>query len=193
MNDERLKSNSASAPGMDAEKPFPDRAAELDEPELPTPPVESIPEDPGGNPGEEPAPVWCGSRRRPMTPSLTQSLSSQPRVLALQAQSHVHMRLLDKDSLWGRCQARLGPRCPTGGSLCGCPLAACGCGSLPVCSPSGNVTRRGSRGDCPARSSTAHLAGPCRHLQPAKEQCVAHTVWSGARSCRRSRSGSSGT
>jgi len=34
----------------------------------------------------------------------------------------------------------------------------CRCGSLPVCSPSGTVTRRGSKGDCPARSSTAHLA-----------------------------------
>ena len=32
------------------------------------------------------------------------------------------------------------------------------CGSLPVCNPSGTVTRRGSKGDCPARSSTAHLA-----------------------------------
>ena len=29
-----------------------------------------------------------------------------------------------------------------------------------VCSPSGTVTRRGSKGDCPARSSTAHLAVP---------------------------------
>ena len=34
----------------------------------------------------------------------------------------------------------------------------CGCGSHLVCVPSGAVTRRGSRGDCPARSSTAHLA-----------------------------------
>ena len=34
----------------------------------------------------------------------------------------------------------------------------CGCGSLSGCGPSGTVTRRGSRGDCPARSSTAHLA-----------------------------------
>src|SRR3954453_17805041 len=46
-----------------------------------------------------------------------------------------------------------------GRSLCGCPPARW-CGSLPVCGPSGTVTRRGSRGDCPARSSTAHLAVP---------------------------------
>ena len=38
-----------------------------------------------------------------------------------------------------------------------------GCGSLPVCSPPGAVTRRGSRGDCPARSSNAHLAVHYRH------------------------------
>src|SRR3954453_10730901 len=72
----------------------------------------------------------------------------------------VPTRLLEKDSLSGRRRARLGPRCPAGRSLRGCPLSACGCGSLPVCSPSGTVTRRGSRGDCPARSSTAHLAVP---------------------------------
>ena len=32
------------------------------------------------------------------------------------------------------------------------------CGSLSVCVPSVTVTRRGSRRDCPARSSDAHLA-----------------------------------
>jgi hypothetical protein len=35
-----------------------------------------------------------------------------------------------------------------------------GGGSLPVCIPPGTVARRGSKGDCPARSSTAHLAVP---------------------------------
>jgi len=48
-------------------------------------------------------------------------------------------------------------RCPAERSSRGCP-PACGCGSLSGCGPSGTVTRRGSRGDCPARSSNAHLA-----------------------------------
>ena len=55
--DERLNSNSAATPGMDPDEPIPDTPAELDEPELPAPPIEATPEDPGGDPGEEPAPV----------------------------------------------------------------------------------------------------------------------------------------
>src|SRR4051812_2184499 len=43
--------------GRDRDEPIPDTPAELDEPELPAPPIESTPEDPGGDPGEEPAPV----------------------------------------------------------------------------------------------------------------------------------------
>ena len=50
-------SDSASTPGMDPDEPIPDTPAELDEPELPAPPIESTPEDPGGDPGEEPAHV----------------------------------------------------------------------------------------------------------------------------------------
>jgi hypothetical protein len=50
-------SNSASTPGLDPDEPIPDTPAELDEPELPAPPIESTPEDPGGDPGEEPAQV----------------------------------------------------------------------------------------------------------------------------------------
>jgi hypothetical protein len=49
--------NSASTPGMDPDEPIPDTPAELDEPELPAPPIESTPEDPGGDPGKAPAPV----------------------------------------------------------------------------------------------------------------------------------------
>jgi hypothetical protein len=49
-------SNSASTPGMDPDEPIPDAPAELDEPELP-PPIESTPEHPGGDPGDEPAQV----------------------------------------------------------------------------------------------------------------------------------------
>jgi hypothetical protein len=41
---------------MDPDAPIPDTPAELDEPEtLPAPPIESTPDDPGGDPGEEPA------------------------------------------------------------------------------------------------------------------------------------------
>lgn len=50
-------SNDASTPGLDPDEPIPDTPAELDEPELPAAPIESTPEDPGGDPGEEPAPV----------------------------------------------------------------------------------------------------------------------------------------
>ena len=49
--------NASATPGMDPDEPVPDTPAELDEPELPAPPIESTPEDPGGDPGEEPAPV----------------------------------------------------------------------------------------------------------------------------------------
>jgi hypothetical protein len=48
-------SNPGSTPGMDPDEPIPDTPAELDEPELPPPPIEATPEDPGGDPGEEPA------------------------------------------------------------------------------------------------------------------------------------------
>lgn len=44
-------------PGMDPDEPIPDTPAELDEPELPAAPIESTPEDPGGDPGEQPAPA----------------------------------------------------------------------------------------------------------------------------------------
>jgi hypothetical protein len=43
-------------------------------------------------------------------------------------------------------------------AFCAVAHPSSGCGSLSVCSPSITVTRRGSRADCPARSSTAHLA-----------------------------------
>ena len=62
-----------------------------------------------------------------------------------------------RDFQQGRRRARLGPGVRRVCSLLGCP-PGCGCGSLSVCSPPGTVTRRGSSGDCPARSSTAHLA-----------------------------------
>ena len=43
-------------PGMDPNEPVPDDPAELDRPDLlPAPPIEATPEDPGGDPGEEPA------------------------------------------------------------------------------------------------------------------------------------------
>jgi len=48
----------------------------------------------------------------------------------------------------------------SGGGLSTRLPTKCRCGSLPVCNPSGTVTRRGSKGDCPARSSIAHLAVP---------------------------------
>jgi hypothetical protein len=45
-------------PGMDPKAPIPDTPAELDEPgALPAPPIESTPEDPGGDPGGQPAPA----------------------------------------------------------------------------------------------------------------------------------------
>ena len=45
-----------SIPGMDPDEPIPDTPAELEEPEaLPAPPIEATPDDPGGDPGEEPA------------------------------------------------------------------------------------------------------------------------------------------
>ena len=47
-----------SIPGMDPTEPIPDTPAELDEPEaLPDPPIESTPEEPGGDPGGQPAPA----------------------------------------------------------------------------------------------------------------------------------------
>ena len=43
-------------PGMDPTEPVPDDPGELEEPGLlPPPPVEATPDDPGGDPGEEPA------------------------------------------------------------------------------------------------------------------------------------------
>jgi hypothetical protein len=43
-------------PGMDPDEPIPDTPAELEEPEsLPAAPIEATPDDPGGDPGEEPA------------------------------------------------------------------------------------------------------------------------------------------
>lgn len=50
--------NPGSLPGMDPDEPIPDTPAELEEPEsLPAPPIESTPDDPGGDPGGEPAPA----------------------------------------------------------------------------------------------------------------------------------------
>ena len=43
-------------PSMNPEQPIPDDPAELEEPgALPPPPIETTPDDPGGDPGEEPA------------------------------------------------------------------------------------------------------------------------------------------
>ena len=43
-------------PGMDPEEPIPDDPGELDHPEeLPPAPIEATPDDPGGDPGAEPA------------------------------------------------------------------------------------------------------------------------------------------
>lgn len=45
-------------PGMDPEEPIPDDLSELDDPEaLPPPPIESTPDDPGGDLGGEPAAI----------------------------------------------------------------------------------------------------------------------------------------
>jgi hypothetical protein len=53
-----VMSTPGSTPGMDPSEPIPDTPAELDEPEtLPAPPIEATPDDPGGDPGEEPARV----------------------------------------------------------------------------------------------------------------------------------------
>ncbi len=42
--------------GKDPEEPIPDDPGELDHPEeLPPPPIEATPDDPGGDPGAEPA------------------------------------------------------------------------------------------------------------------------------------------
>ena len=49
-------------------------------------------------------------------------------------------------------------RCPAGRSQSRLPNPIPGCGSHLDCASPDTVTRRGSRGDCPARSSTAHLA-----------------------------------
>ena len=57
-----------------------------------------------------------------------------------------------------RCLARLDPGVRREALIRGCPPSSW-CGSHLDCSPPDTVTRRGSRGDCPARSSsTAHLA-----------------------------------
>lgn len=47
-------------PGMDPDEPIPDNPAELTDPDpdtLPPPPIEATPDDPGGDPGEQPAPA----------------------------------------------------------------------------------------------------------------------------------------
>ena len=46
-------------PGLDPDEPIPDDPAELTDPDetLPPPPIEATPEDPGGDPGEQPAPA----------------------------------------------------------------------------------------------------------------------------------------
>ena len=45
-------------PGMDPDEPIPDDPAELTDPDsLPPAPVEATPDDPGGDPGEQPAPA----------------------------------------------------------------------------------------------------------------------------------------
>lgn len=45
-------------PGMDPEEPVPDDPGELTEPDtLPPAPIESTPDDPGGDPSEQPAPA----------------------------------------------------------------------------------------------------------------------------------------
>jgi hypothetical protein len=46
--------NSSSV--MDPDEPIPDTPAELDEPELPAPPIESTPEDQAVIPGKRPLP-----------------------------------------------------------------------------------------------------------------------------------------
>ena len=43
-------------PGLDPQEPIPDDLEELDHPEeLPPAPIEATPDDPGGDPGGEPA------------------------------------------------------------------------------------------------------------------------------------------
>ena len=44
-------------PGMDPDEPVPDDPGELSDPDLPPAPVEATPDDPGGDPGEQPAPA----------------------------------------------------------------------------------------------------------------------------------------
>lgn len=58
----------------------------------------------------------------------------------------------------GRRQARLGQGARRDTPF-GLPTAR-GCGSISGCGPPGAVARCGPRGDCPARSSDAHLAVP---------------------------------
>ena len=67
------------------------------------------------------------------------------------------LRLLES-SVQARCLARLGP--VSGGGLASRLPIRVGCRSLWVRNPKGTVTRRGSKGDCPARAGTAHLAVP---------------------------------
>jgi hypothetical protein len=50
--------NEYPTPGMDPDEPIPDDPAELDDPgSLPPPPIESTPDDPGGDPEAEPSPT----------------------------------------------------------------------------------------------------------------------------------------
>ena len=43
-------------PGLDPDEPLPDDPSELTDPgALPPPPIEATPEDPGGDPGDDPA------------------------------------------------------------------------------------------------------------------------------------------
>ena len=70
--------SNSSTPGMDPDEPIPDTPAELDEPDLPAPPIESTPEDPGGDPGEEPAQVPSGSWQTNVTAISTQNQHPRP-------------------------------------------------------------------------------------------------------------------
>ena len=72
--------------------------------------------------------------------------------------SSIHQTRLLGDLAQDRCLARLGPGARRDALSSRLPTLFVGCGSHMGCDSSGTVTRRGSRGDCPARSSTAHLA-----------------------------------
>ena len=78
-----------------------------------------------------------------------------------------------RDLRQGRCLARLGLGARRDALIWAAhPLS--GCGSPSVCCPSGTVTRRGSRRDCPARSSTAHLAVPSARAR--REQHMSQVI-----------------